>query len=205
MSERLRSFGLFCLGAALFLAAYAYLATRASHPGFPLLLEAMTALFGLPFVLRELWRRTNWFAVAYFLVVVPAFHRAAMEAVALVFGSFPRGGAEGEMAGLLTSFPPPGAFVAAGLAGGLVGGLSLFLLALPRLRSPAPKWWRIAFLGLAALTLIGGLVIGLGGDYGLIAIYPLWQIPFGWFLACLIRPSPPRMAERPCREDGLRP
>ena len=193
MAERGITFVLFCLGAALFFAAY--LAATASHPGFPLLLEAMTALFGLPFVVRELWRRTNWLAIFYLLLFVPAFHRAATEAAALVFRNL-AGGA---------LIPSPGALVAGGLAGGLVGGSSLFLLALPRLRSPGPGWWRIALLGFAVLTLIGGLVIGLGGEYTLIAIYPLWQIPFGWFLACLIRPSPPRAAERPCREDGLPP
>jgi hypothetical protein len=199
MSERLSTFGLFCLGAALFLAAY--LTAIGSRPGFPLLLETMTALFGLPYVVRELWRRTNWLAVAYFLLFVPAFHRAAMEAAVRACRLV-----EGPPAlAIIPSMPGPGAMVAAGLAGGMVGGLSLFLLALPRLRSPAPIWWRIALLGFAVLTLIGGLVIGLNWEYSLIAIYPLWQIPFGWFLACLIRPSPPRTAERPCREDGLRP
>jgi hypothetical protein len=192
MSERLRTFGLFCLGAALFLAVLLW--ATSSQLQFPLFLETMTVLFGLPFVVRDLWRRTNWLAVAYFLVAVPAFHRAAMEAAGLAFSNFSSG-----------LIPSPEAFDAAGLAGGLVGGSSLLLLALPRLRSPAPMWWRIALLGIAVLTLIGGLVIGLGGEYALIAIYPLWQIPFGWFLACLIRPSPPRTAERPCREDGLRP
>jgi hypothetical protein len=193
MSERLSTFGLFCLGAALFFAAY--MAMSVSHPEFPFLLEAMTALFGLPFVVRELWRRTNWLTVAYFLVAVPAFHRTAMEMAALVFRTFASG----------ALIPSPRAFFAAGLAGGMVGGFSLFLLALPRLRSPAPIWWRIALLGFAVLTLIGGLVIGLGGKLALMAIYPLWQIPFGWFLACLIRPSPPRSAERPCRADGFPP
>ena len=193
MVERWITFVLFCLGAALFLAGS--LAAHAWHPDFPLLLEAMTVLFGLPFVVRELWRRTNWLAVAYFLLFVPAFHRAAMETAALVFRNLAHG----------ALIPSPDAFVAAGLAGGLVGGSSLLLLALPRLRSPGPGWWRIALLGFAVLTLIGGLVIGLGGRLALIAIYPLWQIPFGWFLACLIRPSPPRAAERPCREDALPP
>ena len=195
MSERTSSFALFCLGAALFLAGY--LSMAGMQPPFPLFYEALTVLFGLPYVARELWRRTNWLAVGYFLLVVPAFHRAAMEAAAWAFRNAP--GVRGD------SFPPPGAEILTGLAGGLVGGLSLLLLALPALRSSAPGWWRLAGLGLAALTLIGGLVIGFVGEFALIAIYPIWQVSYGWFLSRLIRPSPPRGAERPCDAEAFPP
>jgi len=175
MSERANSFALFCVGAALFFAGY--LGAAALAPDIPLLLEGLTVLFGLPFVLREMLRRTNWLLVAHLILLIPALHRAAMEAAVWVFRNSPS--------------PDDGIFWA-GLAGGSVGALSLVPLALPRLRSSDPRWWLLACLGSAALALIGGLVLRFGGNYALSAIYPLWQLPFGWFLSRLIRTSPPR-------------
>ena len=175
MSERASSFGLFSIGAALFFAGY--LGVAASDLDFPLLLETLTVLFGLPFVLRELRRQTNWLLAAHLILVIPALHGAAMEAASWVARSWS------------TS---ESAMFWAGLAGGFVGALSLLPLAFRRLRSSDPRWGLLASFGIVTLALIGGLVLGFGGNYALLAIYPLWQLPFGWFLSRLIRTSPQR-------------
>ena len=40
----------------------------------PVLVALCSILFGIPYVLRELWRQTNWALVAYFLILIPLFH-----------------------------------------------------------------------------------------------------------------------------------
>ena len=187
MSERNATFGLLCLGAGLFLAAT--LSMSAFGFGFPLSLELFTALLGLPYVVRELRRRTNWLAVGYFLLLVPAIHRLAW------------------MVGFRVLWHGEGAWeslwilrehaliwrILAGLAGGFVGALlSLGIFAVPRLRATDARALPLIGGGIAALALLSGLIFGIGDDYAILIIYLPWQVTLAFFLSRLLRPSPPR-------------
>jgi len=150
----------------------------------PVLLSLYTIAFGLPYALGELARKTNWLAIFYLIVLVPAAHYGAMYAFLWLT-------AEGqEVASPLT----------AGLFSGFVGAalsfLALFLLGLR-----APGAGPLAFgAGLVLLTGWGGLgmwLINPEGEGPLTYILPLflpWQLIFAFFLSVLLRASPRRGA-----------
>lgn len=184
MTERWRTFLLLGLGALLFLATL--LAGGRVDSDFPFLLEAFTILFGLPLVLRELGRRTNWLLIAYFVLWVPLCHRLAWEAGARVFRLW-----QGEGLPLFADLSR--ASLLAALAGGFVGACSSFAaFALPRLRAPDARPIPTIAAGIGLLALLAGLVIRFGGEYAFVILHPLWQLLFALFLARLLRPSPPR-------------
>jgi hypothetical protein len=195
--------GLFALGALLFAALF-YVATTYSMLGWsvndmgeptiePTLLVALyTIVFGLPYALYELTRRTNWLALLFLLIVVPAVHYGAMSAYLWLASTGVEGGDGGAVAatpGLL-----PG--LLAGFAGAAVSFLVLFLLGLR-----AAKAGPAVFLGgLVLLTAWGGVsMLLLNPDpenpSALSFILPIflpWQLIFGFFLSALLGPSPGR-------------
>ena len=87
----------------------------------------------------------------------------------------------------------------AGVAGGLVGGaLSLFTLKLRGLAG-AGATTRNALIGTAVLTVIGGARRltwsrrGVGGELSAaLCLFLPWQIALGWFISRMMRISPPR-------------
>ena len=183
MSDQNKAFALLVLGALLFAAAL--ILTSMYEIAIPHALEVFTMLFGLPYVLREITRRTNWLLILYFLVLIPGIHWAATQAAVRVYGEMH------ESNSLLT----------AGLVGGLVGaGLAFLVLRLVRQLSAEGKTGRlmlIGLIGLVVLTLVGGFGLNLAADpsnsYRLVAwLYLPWQIVFAWFLSRLIRLSPPK-------------
>jgi hypothetical protein len=188
VSERNSTFGLLCLGAGLFLAATLWLNNFSFD--FPLQFELFTALFGLPYVARELRRRTNWLAVGYFLLLVPAIHRLAWEVGLRVLW---HGDGDWNSLWILRQHTPGWRFLA-GLAGGFVGALSLLVFAMPRMRSPGARALPLIGGGIAALALLAALIIGFRADYASLIIYLPWQVAFAFFLSRLLRPSPPRDA-----------
>jgi hypothetical protein len=186
MSERNGTFALLSLGAPLFIAAL-YLSAPVDQGPLPLL--GSTALFGLPYLLRELRRQTNWLLVAYFLLFVPIVHYAATLAAIEVFRA--TGFVAAPFGVRLGSLP------LSGLAGGFVGaGLSFLPLASARLRAPGSRPTLLMPLGLVLLSLLGaaGVVLAFADGWvlGFLWLYPPWQIAFSFFLSRLLRPSPAR-------------
>jgi hypothetical protein len=175
-SRRRRPFLPFVAGALLYAAAAA--SCIAAGVQGPHVLEWLTPLFGLPFLVLS--RRAGWPLAAYLLLLVPAFHFLAIQAA------------------LHTTRWPEGSLFLAGLAGGLVGStLSFGALVALRLHRPGPVAGTIA-AGVSILALLGGLGLWrmeflkgtAASDYGfLLSLYVPWQVAFGWFLAALLRPA----------------
>ena len=181
MSEQKVAFGLFILGALLFAAAVAAPFWSDDIDGKAFL---CMILFGLPYVLRALARRTNWLAVLYLVLLVPAFFVAAWIAALYTWGAMNGG----------SLVPPSGAMLVAGLAGGLVGSVLSFLaLFLPGLRVAGARP-ALMIAGIALLTALGGVGLEMA-DTGaawsqVLWLFLPWQIVFGYFLSRLLRPSP---------------
>jgi hypothetical protein len=166
-------FPLFLAGALLYAAVVAICIRRASGEGTLTLLELTVPLFGLPFLLAS--RRRGWCLVVYFLLLVPAFHYAAVLA-AIESVNWRSSG-----------FLP-------GVIGGVTGAVLSFA-ALPALRLATVRRIDIMAAGVAVLGLLGGLGVWqmdyfastLLDDYGLLlTLYLPWQIAFGFFLSTLL-------------------
>jgi hypothetical protein len=197
--------GLFALGALLFAALF-YAATTYSILGWStndmgepaldpaLLVGLYTIVFGLPYALFELTRRTNWLAVFFVLILIPAAHYGAIAAFLWLSSSAIEAlqtGSGGASSPLL-----PG--LLAGFAGSALSFLALFVLGLR-----SAKAGPVVFLaGIGLLTAWGGIAMLLlpSGDQmqeptALTFILPVflpWQLIFGFFLSALLRPSPKR-------------
>jgi hypothetical protein len=196
---------LLALGALLFAALF-YVATTYGILGWsvndmgepvldpPLIVELYTFAFGLPHALFELTRRTNWLALLFLLILVPAAHYGAIWSYMWLASK----GVEGGEGGALAATPGLLPGLLAGFAGAAVSFLVLFLLGLR-----AAKAGPAVFLGgLVLLTAWGGVsMLLLNPDpenpSALSFILPIflpWQLIFGFFLSALLRPSPPRGA-----------
>jgi hypothetical protein len=194
--------GLFALGALLFSALF-YVATTHSILGWsvndmgepaldPNLLVALyTIAFGLPYAVFELTRRTNWLAILFLLILVPAAHYGAMAAFLWLSST----GAEGAETGIAAT---PGLLpgLLAGFTGSALSFLALFLLGLR-----SAKGGPLVFLGgIVLLTAWGGISMlllnpNLENPTALNFILPIflpWQLIFGFFLSVLLKPSPGR-------------
>jgi hypothetical protein len=194
--------GLFALGALLFSALF-YVATTDSILGWsvndmgeptldPAILVALyTIAFGLPYAVFELTRRTNWLAILFLLILVPAAHYGAMAAFLWLSST----GTEGAETGLAAT---PGLLpgLLAGFAGSALSFLALFLLGLR-----SAKAGPLVFLaGIVLLTAWGGVSMLLlnpevENPTALNFILPIflpWQLIFGFFLSALLKPSPGR-------------
>lgn len=189
-----RGLALLVLGALLFAGVF-YVATAYHMLGWPadgdegsippqFLVALYTIAFGLPYALGELARRTNWLAIFYLIVLIPAAHLGAM----YLFLWLTAAGQELSsplMAGLLCGF-----------AGSALSFLALFLLGLR-----ASSAGLVAFgAGIVLLTGWGGVAMKLlpeEPESALSIILPLflpWQLIFAFFLSVLLRVSPPRGA-----------
>jgi hypothetical protein len=188
MSERWRTFWLLILGSALFQAAL--VGVQSIPPYVDVMLMALLTLpFGLPFLVREAgWRRTNWWFVAYFLLLVPLTHEIAWYVAILIFWDLHQGG-----------------LVTGAAAGFLAGCLCLAPFAWARLRAPGAPAILLIPAGIVLLTLLGALgVANQDGPAGPFALFVPWQVAFAFFLSRLLRASPPRRL--PGRgEDGIGP
>ena len=177
-SERRKSFILF-VGGALLYAAAAALCVAGRIEGGGHLLELLTPLFGLPYLLAR--RRGGWALAAYFILLLPAFHFAAIQVA------------------IKTQSWPEGSLFLAGMAGGLVGAiLSFAALRVLRLNRPGPALGTI-LAAIVILVFLGGVGVWQMNflkdpalrDYGLLlSLYLPWQIAFGFFLAKLLGPVP---------------
>ena len=194
---------LLALGALLFAALF-YVATTYNILGWsvnemgepavdpPLLVALYTIAFGLPYVLYELTRRTNWLAILFLLILVPAAHYGAMYAFLWLASR----GAEGGDGGALAATPGLLPGLLAGVTGAALSFLALFVLGLR-----AAKAGPAVFLGgLVLLTAWGGVSMLLLNpnpesptalDF-ILPIFLPWQLIFAFFLSALLRPSPAR-------------
>ena len=201
-------FALLALGALLF-SALLYSAITYQILGWPtdndidpalnpqILTALYTVVFGLPYALYELTRRTNILKLLFLLVLIPAIHYGAL----WVFMWWT---AEGQA--LAPAFDEMGNEIAgSALSPALIGGLlsgfagaavSFVLLALLRLRARTAG--PVVFLaGLLLLTISGGLGLWLLGDPPeaknvVLRLFLPWQLIFAFFLSALLRPSPAR-------------
>jgi hypothetical protein len=169
-------FALFLAGALLYAAVVAICIRRAGGDDALTLLELSAPLFGLPFLLAS--RRVRWRLAIYFLLLVPAFHYAAVTA-AIESTNW-------RSSGLLP-----------GLIGGITGAVLSFAT-LPALRLATFRRAGIMAVGVVTLALLGGVGVwkmdyfsGTDLDpYGLLlTLYLPWQIAFGFFLSRLL-PAP---------------
>ena len=201
-------FALLALGALLF-SALLYAAITYQILGWPsdtdadpafspqMLIALYTIVFGLPYALYELTRRTDILKILFLLVLIPAVHFGAM----YVFLWWT---AEGQA--LAPQIDEMGNEIAgSGMSPALIGGLlagfagaavSFALVALLRLRAATAGV--VAFLaGLLLLTAAGGLGLWLLGDTPeakdvVLKLFLPWQLIFAFFLSALLRASPPR-------------
>jgi hypothetical protein len=184
-------FAAFVLGALLFAGLF-YLASTKNILGWgddsvsdPRILIALyTIAFGLPYALLELTRKTNFLAILFVLILIPAAHYGAMTAFLAWIGEMQE----------LTNPLVTGAV--AGFAGAALSFLALFILGL---RSPGAGI-AVFLAGLLLLTGWGALGIKLlpeqpEGTLDLVLrLYLPWQLIFGFFLSALLRASPKRGA-----------
>lgn len=195
--------GLFALGALLFAAVF-YVATSYSILGWsvndmgepaldPTILVALyTIAFGLPYAVFELTRRTNWLALLFLLILVPAAHYGAIWSYMWLASK----GVEGGEGGALAATPGLLPGLLAGFAGSALTFLALFVLGL-RSAKAGPL---VFIAGIVLLTAWGGVsMLLLNPDpenpTALSFILPIflpWQLIFGFFLSALLRPSPGR-------------
>lgn len=181
MSEQMRAFALFVLGAVLFVVTLEgdWFARGLAQTDRMML---CSAFFGLPYLFWELARKINWWVVLYLAVLVPLYFYLA-ELASMAVGA--------QMNQSNDAMP-------AAVAGGLVGGaLSLFTLKLGGLAG-AGATTRNALIGTAALTVLGGLgglliEMEVGGELAAaLCLFLPWQIALGWFISRMMRISPPR-------------
>ena len=200
-------FALLALGALLFSALlYAAMtyqilgwpADTAVEPGIDprILIALYTIVFGLPYALYELTRRTNILKVLFLLVLIPAVHFGAI----YVFLWWTAEGqamapAIDEMGNEIAGSASPA--LIGGLLAGFAGALVSFgLVALLGLRAASAGL--VVFLaGLLLLTACGGLGLSLLGDTPrpmdlVLRLYLPWQLIFAFFLSAMLRPSPAR-------------
>lgn len=183
MSEQMRAFALFVLGAVLYVVALeGDWFARGFDPATRMML--CSALFGLPYLLWEFTRKINWWVVLYLAVLISLYFSLADMAATAV-------GAQ---------MNESNRAIPAGIAGGLVGGaLSLFTLLLRGLAG-AGATTRNALIGTVVLTAIGGAGAylaseGVGGELAAaLCLYLPWQIALGWFISRMMRISPPKGA-----------
>ena len=200
-------FALLALGALLF-SALLYAAMTYQILGWPadtevepgidprILIALYTIVFGLPYALYELTRRTNILKVLFLLVLIPAVHFGAI----YVFLWWTAEGqamapAIDEMGNEIAGSASPA--LIGGLLAGFAGALVSFgLVALLGLRAASAGI--VVFLaGLLLLTACGGLGLWLLGDTPgpldlVLRLYLPWQLIFAFFLSALLRPSPAR-------------
>lgn len=179
MSEQNRAFALFVLGTMMFAAALLSPFADTLEPNDRIML--CTSFFGLPYLLWEFARKINWWVVLYLAVLVPLYYLAAWLAGATAWG---QNGSNG--------------LLAAGLAGGFVGGaLSLFTLRLRGLRAEGTQM-TLLYVGVGVLTVLGGLGTAMadaGNPYSpILWLYVPWQVALGFFISRLMRISPRRGA-----------
>ena len=182
-------FAAFVLGALLFAGLF-YLAATKNVLGWsdeavtdPRVLVSLYAIaFGLPYAILELTRRTNWLALLFVLVLIPAAHFAATTAFLWWIGEMQ------EVSNpLLTG-------AVAGFTGAALSFLALFILGL-RARTAGIA---VFLAGLVLLTGWGALGVWLLPEQPesilpfILRLYLPWQIIFGFFLSALLRPSPKR-------------
>jgi hypothetical protein len=156
-----------------------------------LLVGIYTIAFGLPYALFELTRRTNWLAVFFVLILIPAAHYGAIAAFLALSAS----AIEAVQTGSGATGPLlPG--LLAGFAGSALSLLALFVLGLR-----SAKAGPVVFIaGVVLLTAWGGIGMtllnpDLENPTALTFILPVflpWQLIFGFFLSVLLRPSPKR-------------
>lgn len=179
MSEQMKAFALFVLGAVLFVVALEgdWFARNLAQSDRMML---CSAFFGLPYLLWEFTRKINWWAVLYLAVLVPLYFYLADLATTAV-------GAQ--MNDSNDAMP-------AAIAGGLVGGaLSLFTLKLGGLAG-AGATTRNMLIGTAILTVLAGLggfliEAEVGGELSAaLCLFLPWQIALGWFISRMMRISP---------------
>lgn len=180
MSEQMRAFVLFVLGAVLCVVAFNTDAFARTVTGENRALLC-AAFFGLPYLFWEFTRRINWWVILYLAVLVPLVY---------YYLAWLAGGAVASQMNEANDAWP------AGLAGGLVGGaLSLFTLKLRGLAG-AGATTRNALLGTVVLALLGGVggalfEAGVGGALSAsLCLFLPWQIALGWFIAKMMRISP---------------
>jgi hypothetical protein len=181
MSEQMRAFALFVLGAILFVVTLEadWFAGTLEYDDKAML---CVAFFGLPYIFWEFTRKINWWVVLYLAVLIPIYYLVAYTAAAWVWGQMNQSNA----------------MLPAMIAGGLIGGaLSLFTLKLGGLAGPGSTT-RNALVGTAVLTIVAGLGAflaeqGVGGEYAaVLCLYLPWQIALGWFISRMMRISPKR-------------
>lgn len=138
--------------------------------------ELLIPLFGLPFLV--LGGRAGWRIALYVLLLLPAFHWAA---VCTTIYSFDWQHSAG--------WPP-------GFVGGVTGALPSFL-ALAALRLAKPRPMALMAGGTLVLALVGGFGFAYmdflsdtgWSQYGLLlSLYVPWQLAFAFLLARLLRP-----------------
>lgn len=195
------SFALLALGALLF-SALLYCAMTYQILGWPsdtdleprdprLLIALYTIAFGLPYALFEFTRKANILAILFVLILIPAIHYGAIQL-------FMWWTAQGQD---MAAADPGAGSANATLIGGLIAGfagaaLSFALLFILGLRASTAG--AVAFLaGLLLLTAWGGIGLKLLGDAPepmdlVLKLFLPWQLIFAFFLAALLRPSPPR-------------
>lgn len=182
MSEQMRAFALFALGAVLFVLAMNadWFARPITEPADRAML--CSVFFGLPYLFWEFTRKINWLVVLYFFVLISIYFYLAYLAGAAVWAQMNESNAA----------------IPAGAVGGLVGAaLSLFTLKLRGLAGPGSTT-RNALVGTAALTVLGGLGAalvdaGVGGELSAsLCLFLPWLIALGWFIATMMRISPKR-------------
>ena len=201
-------FGLLALGALLF-SALLYAAITYQILGWPsdsdadpafspqMLIALYTIVFGLPYALYELTRRTNILKILFLLVLIPAIHFGAM----YVFLWWTAEGqalapAVDEMGNEIAGSALSPALIGGLLAGFAGAAVSFAMVALLRLRAATAGV--VAFLaGLLLLTAAGGLGLWLLGDTPeakdvVLKLFLPWQLIFAFFLSALLRASPPR-------------
>jgi hypothetical protein len=176
MNARTRSpFALFAAGAVLFAVGFAVW-LNLGRDDLITCLVLLTPLFGLPYLV--LGARARWRTAVYFLLLLPAFHWAAVFATMYCAGGHNASG-----------------YVAGG-AGGVTGALLSFL-AVAALRLVRPRPLATMGAGLVVLALLGAIGIQQmdflsdtgWSQYGLIlSLYLPWQLAFAFLLARLLRP-----------------
>ena len=202
-------FALLALGALLF-SALLYSAITYQILGWPadtdvdpavnpqFLVALYTVVFGLPYAIYELTRRTNILKLLFLLVLIPAIHLGAIYA-------FMWWTAEGQaLAPAVDEMGNEiaGSFFSPALLGGMLSGfagaaLSFALILLLRLR--AERAGLLVFLaGLLLLTVWGGIGFNMIGEPEakgvVLKLFLPWQLIYAFFLSASLKPSPARGA-----------
>jgi hypothetical protein len=172
-----------------------------------------TILFGLPYALRELLRRkTNWWLIAFLLLLIPIFHAVGTGVFFYVSNRIAEGAtqladaaASADPASMTMQAEPdatttPRMFIglAAGAAGAIGPLLALGLLPWLRARGARPWLFVAALVALAWWGAMGVRLATVESTYDVaVTIFLPWQILFAFFLSHLIKASPPKDAAAP--------